>query len=69
MQAVLSLVVIVNPMRWILLWSLRASLKRKVVLSSQVIKCLGVLPPVRTARQQPIIPVVADLLIPVEEFL
>jgi 8-oxo-dGTP pyrophosphatase MutT (NUDIX family) len=38
-------------------------------LSSQTIECVGVLNPVKTAKQQPIIPVVADLKIPIEVFL
>lgn len=38
-------------------------------LSANTIDCLGVLHSVRTAKQQPIIPVVADLKIPIHQFL
>jgi 8-oxo-dGTP pyrophosphatase MutT (NUDIX family) len=38
-------------------------------LSADTIRCLGLLKPVNTARLQPIVPVVADLLIPLDEFM
>lgn len=38
-------------------------------LSADVIKCCGLLAPVKTARLQPIVPVVAELLMPVSDFL